>query len=252
MAPNRIPGPLCQLARLLRIDDGTLCRQPSPAPAPIGAGDSGTGQAGPRLLDGSLQGALDQFASPAVRFVSGDPEEVQMMNRCLPNLAHTRFVNAHFQGRRSVSIDEIVLHDTGSGQPRFENTVRYLAHPRDGRDVSIHYLIGRGEGQIVAMVPEDRRANHAVGHNDRSIGIELWRVRNETRNYTQWQYETVAQLVYDILRRRRISRDQIVGHGEIEPRKPGEPHDFDWARFDDLLDAVNERVKDFEPTMAAF
>ena len=77
-------------------------------------------------------------------------------------------------------------------------------------------------------------------------------MRRETRDYTRWQYETVAQLVYDILRRRRIARDQIVGHGAIEPRKPGEPHDFDWARFDDLLDTVNERVKDFEPTMAAF
>ena len=31
----------------------------------------------------------------------------------------------------------------------------YLANPGDGRSVSIHYIIGRDAGEILAMVPEE-------------------------------------------------------------------------------------------------
>src|SRR5688572_25775434 len=138
MGSARIPGPICQIGRWLGVDAGTLCRQPSPTPGPLGR-----------------ESARDAAIS------TGVPDSVQMVDVCLPNLLYIRFVDAHFQGPRKAGtvIDEIVIHDTRSVQPKFEKGVKYLAHPLDGREVSIHYMIGRDHGEIVAMVPEKRRAN---------------------------------------------------------------------------------------------
>jgi N-acetylmuramoyl-L-alanine amidase len=176
-----------------------------------------------------------------------------MIQGCLPILSKVRFVAAHFQRprKRGTKIDELVIHDTGSGQPHFEESVRYLAHPRDGRMVSIHYLIGREVDQIIAMVPEEKAANQATVHNDRSIGIELWKMKHDKTDFTDWQYEAVAQLVYDILLRHKIPKKNIVGHGSAGGEH-GEPHGFEWNRFYILLETLNDRVKEFDPQFAIF
>jgi|SRR5438067_10392800 len=227
---SRLPGPLCQFTQALGIDAGTLCRQRSPSPGPTGVSNN------------------DPFAADV-------PDSVLLVYACFPCLTKAKFVKATFKKARprGTRIKEIVIHDTGSG-PRatFEKTTEYLADPQDGRKVSIHYLIGREEGEIVAMVPEDQIANQAVGHNTRSIGIELHRKTNETRDYTDWQYEAVAELVYDLLRRHSLARNAIIGHGEIEPKKRGEPHGFDWPRFYDLLEEINAHVTMFDSKFAAF
>lgn len=166
-----------------------------------------------------------------------------MRLRVLPLLASATEREARFQkSRRGRKIDEVVIHDTGSSNP-FKRTSAYLAHPKDGRKVSIHYLIGRDVGQFVKMVPEDRRANHAINHNARSIGIELWRHKNFRGDFTSWQYQVVSQLVYDIMRRHGIKLDNVVGHGEIYRNKRGEPHGFSWSRFYHALVVINEKAK---------
>ena len=38
MAGARQPGPLCQVSRPMRVEDGTLCRMPSPVPGVLGSG----------------------------------------------------------------------------------------------------------------------------------------------------------------------------------------------------------------------
>ena len=102
------------------------------------------------------------------------------------------------------------------------------------------------------MVPEEKKANHAKSYNDRSIGIELWKSDGDKGDFTNWQYEALSQLIYDLLLRHAIRRKNVIGHGSIEPRKRGEPHGFDWARLDDLLDNLRERVKESYPKFAAF
>ena len=234
MGGGQVPGPICNIVRWLGIDEGTSCRHKSPSQASLGADPS-----------------LDQDLA---RVSSDLPDSAQMEDACLPHLKYIQSVNARFRKRRpaGTAIDEIVIHDTDSKARKFENTLEYIENPGDGRMVSIHYLIGREHGKIVAMVPEEQIANHAPKHNTRSIGIELWRRKVETADFTDWQYKVLAELVYDLLRRHRIRRTRIVGHGFFQGDRRGEPHGFDWARLDDLLDDINRRVKDFDPKYAAF
>jgi N-acetyl-anhydromuramyl-L-alanine amidase AmpD len=170
--------------------------------------------------------------------------DLEELNRkLLPLLDKSTHMSAHYQGSRGTTkISEIVIHDTGSTHP-FNRTAKYLAHPKDGRKVSIHYLIGREVGQFVDMAPEDRRANHAIGHNRKSIGIELWRHKTYKGDFTWWQYNVLSQLVYDIMRRRSITLSGIVGHGDIYRAKRGEPHGFDWDRFYFLILVINEKAR---------
>src|SRR5689334_11132065 len=35
MANGRQPGPMCQVSRPVEVDDGTMCRMPSPRPGPL-------------------------------------------------------------------------------------------------------------------------------------------------------------------------------------------------------------------------
>ena len=181
------------------------------------------------------------------------PDDVKLIDTCLPLLGLIRQRKATYQGVRPAGavIDEIVIHDTDSSATRFEDTVRYLANPGDGRKVSIHYIIGRETGQIFMMVPEEKRANHGESHNAKSIGIELWR-NTKQKDYTDWQYSALGQLVYDILRRHRVSRTRIIGHGFFKANRRGEPKGFDWARLDDELDRLNEQVKGYDRSFAAF
>ena len=182
-----------------------------------------------------------------------EPNEARLVKNCLPLLALIRQRNATFQRKRpaSSSITEIVIHDTDSATTRYDDTVRYLANPGDGRMVSIHYIIGRDPGQILMMVPEDNVANHATTHNDYSIGIELWRNEKQT-GYTPWQYSALGQLVYDIMRRRGIVRKKIIGHGFFDTTRHGEPKGFEWTMLDDELDRINEKVKSYDRRLAAF
>jgi N-acetyl-anhydromuramyl-L-alanine amidase AmpD len=239
MGGGQVPGPICNIVRWLGIDEGTSCRHKSPSQASVGLA--------PRRADPSLDHDISRLSSDL-------PDEVLMEETCLPDLKYIQSVNARFRRRRPAGtvIDEIVIHDTDSKTTKFENTLRYLENPGDGRMVSIHFLIGREHGKIVAMVPEEERANHAPNHNARSIGIELWRRKGDTGDFTDWQYKVLAQLVYDLIRRHRIRRTRIIGHGFFQRNRKGEPHGFDWARLDDLLDDINRRVKDFDPQYAAF
>jgi hypothetical protein len=158
----------------------------------------------------------DASADVADRPIDGTPDYVERVKAVLPHLNRASHVDAHFKSRRhaGTQIARIVIHDTGSGnRSTFRDSQRYLAHPQDGRDVSIHYLIGREEGEFVSMVPEDMVANHAHGNNRDTIGIELFRRGNETRDFSDWQYETVAQLIFDLRFRYAIGRNRMDSIG---------------------------------------
>jgi N-acetyl-anhydromuramyl-L-alanine amidase AmpD len=166
----------------------------------------------------------------------------------MPLLGFTKRVAAHFFGgrRRPAEITEIVLHDTESQLP-FDGAVRYLAKPSDGEAKSIHYLIGREFGQIVAMVPEEREAYHALSHNHRSIGIEMYKLKSDKGDFTDWQYQVVSQLVYDLMLRYRIPRKNVVSHASIQSWDKTDPRGFNWARFDTLLRQTADFARFFDP-----
>lgn len=166
----------------------------------------------------------------------------------MPLLGFAKRVAAYYFGgsRQAAEIKEIVLHDTESVLP-FDGAVRYLAKPSDGEAKSIHYLIGREFGQIVAMVPEEREAYHALSHNRRSIGIEMYKLKSDRGDFTEWQYLVVSQLVYDLMLRYGIPRKNVVSHASIQSWDKKDPRGFNWARFDTLLRKTADFTRFFDP-----
>jgi N-acetylmuramoyl-L-alanine amidase len=103
--------------------------------------------------------------------------------------------------------------------------------------VSCHYVIGR-RGTLTALVPEERRAWHAGAGswggcqdvNSRSIGIEL---SNEgDAPFPAPQMERLEALLSDILARRAIPPQNVIGHSDGAPGRKIDPGPrFDWRRL---------------------
>ena len=173
------------------------------------------------------------------------------------NLVHmTQKPAQNIYARRGTVIDEIVLHGTESLRSPQESA-DYIASANSA-GTSIHYWIGRDVGVLYAMVPEDKAAGHAGNpdgvagvqdHNFRSISIEmyqkdisLFKGDKSKLDFTDWQYDTVAMLVYDICFRRKIKRNMVVGHKAINNVQRGDPKGFDWNRFNRQIDAISQTL----------
>jgi hypothetical protein len=102
-------------------------------------------------------------------------------------------------------IDKIVLHCTegslASALAEFQRT--------DSRKVSAHYVIDRN-GDIYQMVNETDCANHCMGANDGSIGIE--HVGSKTDSLTAPQAAASAALIRSLLQEHQIPPTNIFGH----------------------------------------
>ncbi len=130
--------------------------------------------------------------------------------------------------------DMLVLHYTGMAST--ERAVAWLRDPE--RSVSAHYLVYE-DGRIIQMVPEARRAWHAGasfwdGANDlnsHSIGIEIANGGHDHGypDFPAAQIEAVAALAKDIVTRRAIAPDRVLGHSDIAPRRKADPGEkFPW------------------------
>jgi hypothetical protein len=102
-------------------------------------------------------------------------------------------------------IDKIVLHCTegslASALAEFQTT--------DSRKVSAHYVIDRN-GDIYQMVNDADCANHCMGANTGSIGIE--HVGSETDALAAPQAAASAALIRWLLQEHQIPRTNIFGH----------------------------------------
>ena len=102
-------------------------------------------------------------------------------------------------------IDKIVLHCTegslASALAEFQKT--------DSRKVSAHYVIDRN-GDIYQMVNDTDCANHCMGANRGSIGIE--HVGSETDSLAAPQAAASAALIRWLLQEHQIPRTNIFGH----------------------------------------
>lgn len=102
-------------------------------------------------------------------------------------------------------IDKIVLHCTegslASALAEFQRS--------DSRKVSAHYVIDRN-GDIYQMVNDADCANHCVGANAGSIGIE--HVGSETDALAAPQAAASAALIRWLLQEHQIPRTNIFGH----------------------------------------
>lgn len=156
--------------------------------------------------------------------------------------------------RNPESIQMVVLHCTELptlGQAR-EFGERVILE--DGTGYSGHYYVDR-DGRVYRYVEDDRIANHVVGHNHESIGIELvnrgrypnWFYSNNQafeELYTEEQIFAVKELLLELREKypgiSRIARhsdlDTRLIHAEDDPREkvrrrldPGPL--FPWAKF---------------------
>jgi N-acetylmuramoyl-L-alanine amidase len=138
---------------------------------------------------------------------------------------------------RDQPISMVVLHYTG-----MEDAASAIARLRDPEaKVSCHYLVAE-DGQVLRMVPEEKRAWHAGrsywrgihGVNTASIGIEIVNPGHEFgyRAFPEEQMDALVPLVADIVKRHGIAPSNVVGHSDVAPDRKQDPGElFDWARL---------------------
>lgn len=131
----------------------------------------------------------------------------------------------------------LVLHYTGMAHA--QGAIARLTDPRS--EVSSHYLID-ADGEIFALVHEERRAWHAgqsswhgqTDLNSRSIGIEIDHPGHDGGNppFPCAQIEALIALCRDILSRWPIPPSRVLAHSDIAPSRKHDPGErFPWGRL---------------------
>lgn len=150
---------------------------------------------------------------------------------------------------RDQAISMIVLHYTGMKDAA--SAIERLRDP--DAQVSCHYLVAE-DGQILRMVPEEKRAWHAGESywrgnnriNAASIGIEIVNPGHELGYppFPDEQIEALIPLVADIKQRYGITRGNVVGHSDIAPRRKQDPGEqFPWGKLARLRLALPRPTK---------
>jgi len=150
---------------------------------------------------------------------------------------------------RKLPITLLVLHYTG-----MSDTAAAIARLIDPEaKVSSHYLIAE-DGEVVRLVPEEKRAWHAGRSywrgiedvNSASIGIELVNPGHEYgyRPFPEAQMSALILLMDGVVGRYGITRGNIVGHSDVAPARKLDPGElFDWERLAKLRLALPRPFK---------
>ncbi len=131
----------------------------------------------------------------------------------------------------------LVLHYTG--MPDEGEALQWLCNPMS--QVSAHYFVF-GDGRVLQMVPEARRAWHAgvsswdgeTDINSRSIGIEIANPGHPggLPPFPDGQIDSVVALTRDILTRWRIAAVRVLAHSDVAPGRKLDPGEaFPWERL---------------------
>jgi N-acetylmuramoyl-L-alanine amidase len=150
---------------------------------------------------------------------------------------------------RDQPVSILVLHYTGMKDAA--SAIERLRDPE--AKVSCHYLVAE-DGQILRMVPEEKRAWHAGDSswrgnhriNGASIGIEIVNPGHELgyRPFPDEQIDALIPLVADIKQRHLITRGNVVGHSDIAPRRKQDPGElFPWGKLARLRLALPRPTK---------
>jgi N-acetylmuramoyl-L-alanine amidase len=141
----------------------------------------------------------------------------------------------NFGDRKDVSApDMIILHYTG--MPTAEAAFDWLR--RAESEVSSHYFVWE-DGRVSQLVAEDKRAWHAgksfwkgeTDINSRSIGIEIANAGHPggLPEFQPAQIESVIALCRDIIDRRQIAPERVLGHSDVAPVRKVDPGErFPW------------------------
>ena len=126
---------------------------------------------------------------------------------------------------RRHTIDSLIIHSLGG--PDCKDGTRFFKEV-DGDalswaktfaslpGVSIHYVIGR-DGTVVSAVPEDLAASHAIGWNQRSIGIELVNNGDGTDPFPAAQIAALVRLAREIRKRHGdVALERVLRHSDVD------------------------------------
>ena len=143
------------------------------------------------------------------------------------------FKSPNFNDRKSNNIEIIVIHYTALNS--ISKSLEYLCSKKN--KVSSHYLISQ-EGKIYSLVSEKKRAWHAgqsywrgrTDINSISIGIELDFSPSDINNkFTLKLNSALIFLLTKLLKKYRISNENILGHSDIAPYRKIDPGKyFPW------------------------
>lgn len=128
---------------------------------------------------------------------------------------------------RSAKIDSIIIHAVGGPYCKQGKLVYSYAQGNAGfwkrffeaqPVVGIHYIVDR-EGVVVSSISESKVANHALGWNARSIGVELVNAGDGLDKYSSSQILSLVLLVKDIRSRNSLIIDaNVVRHSDLDKR----------------------------------
>lgn len=151
-------------------------------------------------------------------------------------LVHREQLSPNFNERK-LPVSMVVLHYTEM-KPA-ETAIGRMCDPE--AEVSAHYCITE-EGEVVRLVPDDKRAWHAGlsywrGHRDvnsASIGIELDHPGHALgyRGFADAQIEALVPLLNRIVKAHDIPRSNVVAHSDVAPARKIDPGElFPWDRL---------------------
>ena len=151
-------------------------------------------------------------------------------------LVHEERLSPNFN-ERTLPISMLVLHYTE--MKPVETALERMCDPE--AQVSAHYCITE-EGEVIRLVPEDKRAWHAGasywrGHKDvnsASIGIELDHPGHGLgyREFDERQIDALIPLLHRIIQQYDIPRANVVAHSDVAPARKTDPGElFPWDRL---------------------
>jgi N-acetylmuramoyl-L-alanine amidase len=140
-------------------------------------------------------------------------------------------------GERTLPISMVVIHYTE--MKPVETALARMCDPDSS--VSAHYCITE-EGEVIRLVPEDRRAWHAGASywrgipdvNSASIGIELDHPGHALgyRGFAEAQIDALLPLLGRLVKQYDIPRANVVGHSDVAPMRKVDPGElFPWDRL---------------------
>lgn len=110
-------------------------------------------------------------------------------------------------------------------------------------DVGYHYVITK-DGNCHAGRPLHKKGAHVKGHNANSIGVCL----TGDKDFTEAQFETLREVVDELIKEFGLTLIDVVGHGELDKKKTCP--NFDVAEklmlqrsFDEIISSLNTSNK---------
>ncbi len=141
-------------------------------------------------------------------------------------LGSTSAAVATTSGPKRASVHTIVVHAI-SGPSCSGGKVAFSGAPGDAQRwkrffdnhpfLGIHYVLDR-DGVALASTPEDRVANHALGNNESTIGIELVHDGDGKEPFGDRQIEGLIRLIKEIRTRHQVPLENIKGHSDVDKR----------------------------------